>query len=215
VDEEIDKLGGPPANAKRDSSDFEAVKREVLALPVVKKAAPVPSAAGGPPTPPPPSGHFAEYQGSSFSLKYTDNWGESDDSHGATFTPAGGVVQGSGGQNALAYGIIVDLTPMQQSDSNDTSALENATQQLLRNLQSSNANLRVVRQPGPIKLNGQPGLSTYLSNDSPAGGQETDWLITVTQPQGLLSFLCVAPQTAYSDYDKTFTAILDSVRLGK
>jgi hypothetical protein len=33
------------------------------------------------------------------------------------------------------------------------------------------------------------------------------------QPQGLLSFLCVAPQAAYSDYDKTFSAILDSVRL--
>ena len=32
VDEEIDKLGGPPANAKRDSAEFEAIKREVLAL---------------------------------------------------------------------------------------------------------------------------------------------------------------------------------------
>jgi hypothetical protein len=40
-------------------------------------------------------------------------------------------------------------------------------------------------------------------------------LITVVQPQGLLSFLCVAPQAAYSDYDKTFSAILDSVRLSK
>jgi hypothetical protein len=54
-----------------------------------------------------------------------------------------------------------------------------------------------------------------LSNDSPVGGQETDWLITVMQPQGLLSFLCVAPQNAYSDYDKTFSAILDTVRLTK
>src|SRR6266481_666505 len=39
VDEEIDKLGGPPANAKRDSAEFEAIKREVLALPVVKSVA--------------------------------------------------------------------------------------------------------------------------------------------------------------------------------
>jgi len=35
------------------------------------------------------------------------------------------------------------------------------------------------------------------------------------QPQGLLSFLCVAPEGAYSDYDKTFSAIMDSVRLSK
>jgi hypothetical protein len=54
-----------------------------------------------------------------------------------------------------------------------------------------------------------------LSNDSPVGGQETDWLITVMHANGVLSFLCVAPQTAYSDYDKTFSAILDTVRLSK
>jgi hypothetical protein len=64
-------------------------------------------------------------------------------------------------------------------------------------------------------LNGQPALSTYLTNDSPIGGQETDWLISVMQPSGLLSFLCVAPQAAYSEYDKTFSAILDSVRLAQ
>jgi hypothetical protein len=35
------------------------------------------------------------------------------------------------------------------------------------------------------------------------------------QPKGLMSFLCVAPQTKYSDYDKVFSAILDTVRLPK
>jgi beta-barrel assembly-enhancing protease len=214
VDEEIEKLGGPPANAKRDSSDFEAIKREVLALPVVKKVAPAAAAAGGSAAPPAPSGHFAEYQGSSYALKYPDNWGETDDNGGASFAPAGGVVQGSAGQNALAYGMIVSVTPV-QGDPTDSSAPENATQQLIQNLQKANPNLRIVRQAAPVKLNAQPGLSTYLSNDSPAGGQETDWLITVLQPQGLLSFLCVAPQAAYSDYDKTFATILDSVRLTK
>jgi hypothetical protein len=29
-------------------------------------------------------------------------------------------------------------------------------------------------------------FSTYLGNDSPSGSQETDWLVTVVQPQGLL-----------------------------
>jgi hypothetical protein len=212
VDEEIDKLGGPPANGKRDSAEFEAIKREVLALPVAKKVATVTAGGGG--APPPPSGHFAEYQGAGYALQYPDNWGETDENAGASFVPVGGVVQGEGGQTALAYGLIVSTTPV-KGDPNDSNALGNATQQLVQDLQKSNANLRVVRQPGPVKLNGQPGLSTYLSNDSPAGGQETDWLITVMQPQGLLSFLCVAPQAAYSDYDKTFTAILDSVRLEK
>jgi beta-barrel assembly-enhancing protease len=212
VDEEIDKLGGPPANAKRDSAEFEAIKREVLALPTAKKAALAAAKAGG--LPPPPSGHLAEYQGTGYTLKYPDNWGATDANGGASFAPAGGVVQGEGGQAALAYGMIVSVTTA-SGDPNDSSALGNATQQLIQDLQKTNANLRVKQQSEPVKLNGQPGLSTYLSNDSPVGGQETDWLITVLEPQGLLSFLCVAPQAAYSGYDKTFTAILDSVRLGK
>jgi hypothetical protein len=35
------------------------------------------------------------------------------------------------------------------------------------------------------------------------------------QPQGLLSLLCVTPKAAYPEYEKTFTAVLDSVRLAK
>jgi hypothetical protein len=100
-----------------------------------------------------------------------------------------------------------------REDSNDANALAKATQQLIQSLQKSNPNLRVTQPSGPVRLNGQHGLSTYLSNDSPIGGQETDWLVTVMQPSGLLSFLCVAPQGAYSDYDRTFSAILDTVRL--
>jgi Zn-dependent protease with chaperone function len=212
VDEEIDKLGGPPPNGKRDSTEFEAIKREVLALPVVKKIVPVTAAAGAASPPPPASSHFSEYQGTSFALKYPDNWGESDSDGGASFAPAGGVVQGSNGEGALAYGMIVSATPAPAA-SHASDALAKTTQQLIQTLQKANPNLKVTQPASPVKLNGQPGLSTYLSNDSPIGGQETDWLITVMQPQGLLSFLCVAPQAAYSDYDKTFSAILDSVRL--
>jgi predicted Zn-dependent protease len=47
VDEEIDKLGGPPQDAKRDSQEFEAVKREVMALPVIKNV-PSPTATAPP-----------------------------------------------------------------------------------------------------------------------------------------------------------------------
>src|SRR5260370_655296 len=59
VDEEIDKLGAVPPNAKRDSAEFEAIKRELLALPVVKK--PAPGAAGAVAAPAPPSRNFAHY----------------------------------------------------------------------------------------------------------------------------------------------------------
>src|SRR5207245_1174976 len=78
VDEEIQKLGGAPPNARRDSAEFEAVKREVMALPAVKK---VPKAAAATPTgngpsglPPAPSPNFATYQSSGYTLRYPDNW---------------------------------------------------------------------------------------------------------------------------------------------
>src|SRR4029077_6576755 len=94
-------------------------------------------------------------------------------------------------------------------------ALENATRALIQELGKTNPGLKVTREGERVQLNGQPGISTYLSNDSPVGGEEVDWLITVLQPGGLVSFLCVAPKAAFPEYEKTFNAMLDSVRLRK
>ena len=203
-----------PLNAKRDSAEFEAAKREVLALPVVKK--PTPATPGAMAAPAPPSRNFALYQASSYELKYPDNWNKYPDSSGSgvSFAPDGGIVDDGNGHSAQAYGLIVGSTQA-SGDANDAKALENATRQVIQGLQKSNPNMKVTRQAERVRLNGKPGLSTYLSNDSPAGGQETDWMISVLRPEGLMYFVCIAPQKAYSDYDKTFSAILDSVRFTK
>ncbi|MFY9532153.1 MAG: hypothetical protein WBC04_20210, partial [Candidatus Acidiferrales bacterium] len=60
---------------------------------------------------------------------------------------------------------------------------------------------------------GQPALSTYLSNDSPAGGRELDWLVTVLRPDNLLYFVCVAPANEYSSYEPASRVILKSAGL--
>jgi beta-barrel assembly-enhancing protease len=202
VNEEIDKLGGVPANAKRDSADFEAVKREVMALPVVRMPAAATASVA-----PAPSGTFVDYQVSAYALKVPENWKKYEDKGSVTFAPDGGISQ----SGSLAYGMIVSVNQAQTDASEH--ALDNATLALIQELVKTNPGLKVTREPGRVQLNGQPGLSTYLSNDSPAGGKETDWLITVLRPQGLVSFLCVAPQSAYPEYEKAFTVVLDSVRL--
>jgi len=214
VDEEVEKLGGPQPNARRDSAEFEAVKREVLALPVVKK--PVPGAPGSAAAPAPPSRHFAEYQASSYTLRYPDNWKKYPDSDGAgvSFAPEGGVLDDGSGHSSVAYGLIIGLAQA-NGDPNDGKALNSATSQVIQDLQKSNPSMKVTRQGEHLRLNGQPGLSTYLSNVSPAGGQETDWVVSVLRPEGLVYFVCVAPQTAYDNYDKTFSSILDSVRFAR
>jgi len=211
VDEEVEKLGGAPANARRDSAEFESIKREVLALPVVKK--PVPGAAGAVSAPAPPSRNFAEYRASSYTLKYPDNWKKYPDSDGSgvSFAPESGVLDDGSGHSALAYGLIIGVSQA-KGDPSDSGALHSATDQVIQDLQKSNPSMKITRQGERLRLNGQPGLSAYLTNVSPAGGQETDWVVTVLRPEGLLYFVCVAPQSSYDKYDKTFSSILDSVR---
>jgi len=217
VDEEIDRIGGVRPNAKRDSAEFEAIKREVLALPVLKKPAPGAPGVAAPTGPPaPPSGNFATYQANSYTLRYPDNWKKypESDGSGVSFAPEGGVLDDGSGHSALAYGLIVSVGKA-QGDPNDWNSLEVATRQVIQDLQKANPNMKITRQGEHLRLNGLPGLSTYLSNDSPAGGQETDWVVTVLRPEGIVFFVCVAPQSAYNNYDKTFSAILDSVRFTK
>ena len=211
VDEEVEKLGGPPPNARRDSAEFEAIKREVLALPVVKR--PTPGVPGAVTPPAPPSRSLAEYQSSGYALKYPDNWKKYPDSQGGgvSFAPDSGILDDGSGHSGLAYGLIIGVAQA-KGDANDENALTNATNQVIQDLQKSNPGMKIVRQGEHLRLNGQPGLSTYLSNASPAGGQETDWVVTVLRPEGLVYFVCVAPQSAYDNYDKTFSSILDSVR---
>jgi hypothetical protein len=216
VEEEIDKLGGLPRNVKKDSVEFEAIKHEVLALPMVKKDT---LTAGGraprPMEPPPvPSRSYAEYQASAYGMKYPDNWKKYGEKDRVSFAPDGGVMDGGDGQAGLAYGVIVNVTKV-EGDAGDAKALEKATRDLIGMLEKGNPKMKIARQSGRVRLNGQPGLSTYLSNESPAGGEETDWLITVIRPEGLVSFVCVAPQKEYENYDKVFTLILDSVRFQK
>src|SRR5256885_121221 len=187
VHEEIDKLGGPPANARRDSPEFEAVKRELMALPAGKKTGAV--TAGVPPR---PSDKFVEYQGSAYSIRYPENWKKYEDSSGTTFAPDGGLLDGNGG---LVYGVIVSVNPM-EVDMNDANALENATSQLIQNLEKTNPGLRVSRNASRVKLNGEAGLSTYLSNEAPAGGEEVDWLVTGLRAPGVGSVFWVGPKNA-------------------
>lgn len=212
VNEEIDKLGGIPPNARRDSADFEAVKREVMKLPVVKRGVPRAAAGGsgqaGPP--PAPSENVTQYQGSGLSLKYPDNWKQlGGDENGAVFGPESGVVNDGSGRAALAYGLTIGSVMGQGTDAN---GLESATQGLISELQKTNPNMKITRQAQSVKLNEQPALSTYLVNDSPGGGKETDWVVTVARPDGMMYFVCTAPEGEFEMYRKACGSVLDSVR---
>jgi|SRR5580658_5603070 beta-barrel assembly-enhancing protease len=128
VEEEIDKLGGLPAKMQKDSPEFEAIKREVLALPVVKKeilagGASIPRPIGPPAA---PSTNYAEYQATAFAMKFPDNWKKYEEKSSVSFAPEGGVMEVSDGEAGLAYGVIVSVTKA-EGDAAEAKPLEKAT----------------------------------------------------------------------------------------
>jgi len=220
VHEEIQKLGGASPNAQKDSPEFEAIKREVLALPVPAKAKPAAAgaaAAAGYPKPgtvqvPAPSSNVVDLDVGFAKLKYPDNWKKYGSNDNITLAPQGGIVDPGNGQPALAYGVMASVARMEGNPPANEDALQSATEKLVESLRQENANLKIVRASRRVSLNGQPALSTYLSNDAPGEGQETDWLLTVLRPEGLVYFVCVAPRSDYTTFSPTFASILDSVR---
>ena len=64
-----------------------------------------------------------------------------------------------------------------------------------------------------MRVDGSPAMALELTNDSPLGGTETDWLVTVLRPNGLLRyFVGVAPQRVFNRYQPAFDSIVASVR---
>jgi hypothetical protein len=91
-------------------------------------------------------------------------------------------------------------------------SLKEATDQLVESIRSSNASMSVSKDQGRIRVGGKSALSKILTNDSPLGGRETDWLVTVLRPEGLVYFVFVAPEQEFADYQRAFQQILNSVR---
>ncbi len=213
VDEEIDKLGGPPRGYKSDSPDFQSIKRYLHSLPAAPKGRTQPGSGEGSRNgrPPRPSDRYQDFQNDIVSLQHPDNWQANGQGSAATFAPEGGVRNDSQGNAALAYGMILNVfEPHNDRDSQVT--LEDATDQLVDDLRHSNPRMSIIRRHERIRIGGDRGLSTYLSNDSPAGGREIDWLVTVLRPEGLVYFVGVAPEPDFDEYESVFQSMIGSVR---
>jgi predicted Zn-dependent protease len=207
VNEEIRRIGAVPANPVTDTVDFQRVKRTVLALPEPKPAAKPAAAPADKQTssqrPQPPSRRMTDFQMSGIQLRYPDNWKAAVQGTNVTIAPPGGLIQGN-----LAYGLIIDVFKPQNARN-----LDEATSQFLESLRKDNPSVRIVRSRITTRLDGLAAQRTELTNDSPAGGQETDTVVTVTRGGDLLYFVQVVPVKDSAEYQTAFQAIMDSVRL--
>ncbi len=212
VNDEVQKLGGPPRNYRTDSAEFRDVKRYVLSLPAPPKAGTQPRSSnesGGRPAQ--PSDRYATFENRVLRIRYPDNWEVGQQGDSFTIVPPGGIIQDSRGNQSWAYGIIVSLYEP-HTDRYGQVTLEAATDQLVQELQRSNPRLRIARRHERVRIAGQSGLSTYLTNDSPVGGREYNWLVTVMRQEGVLYFLCIAPENEFDSYERSFQTMLESVR---
>jgi beta-barrel assembly-enhancing protease len=206
VNEEVTKLGGPPRNYQSDSNEFEGIKSYLNQLPRPPRSRRFGDDSEPEGRPVPPSDESTIYRGATIELSYPDNWQAGGKGDSFTLYPEGGVVPDELDQAALAYGVIVDTTPEKTQV-----PLQDATNNLIQTLRQSNPGLKLQRPGETMRVDGSPALSTYLSNESPLGGPETDWLITISRPGGLLYIICAAPDSDYPAYQGAFQSVVTSV----
>ena len=211
VNEEIEKLGGPLPDAKKDSAEFRDLRRYLFSLPPAPKhveyaeTEPVGGESGKPPVA--PSERLQSYENGSVKLQFPANWKASGQGSGMTVAPEGGLVNDEHGNRALAYGVMVN-----RFEPRAGATLDAATDELIAELHRSNPSLSVQRKPELARLANQRALSAYLVNDSPVKGHEQIWLVTTMRPDGMFYVICVAPQPEYDRYSKTFEATVHSLR---
>lgn len=156
-----------------------------------------------------PSGKFTQLQQGNFSISYPDNWKTGGDQNSIVIAPPEGV-----GQGGIAYGVMIGKAQ------GAGSSLDDATQQLVQQLVQQNPGMQVSGSPAAVNVGGTQGRQIYLKGTSPVQekGQavaERDWLVTVPDPQGGLTYLVfVSPDKDFNQLKPTFEKMLSSLHLG-
>ena len=215
VMKEVDNIGGLPPKPKTDSPEFRQIKAYVKSLPAPKPAAKPASGGSGSAEarPPDPSTRLAPFESSRLGLQHPDNWKAQSQGDAAAIIPENGAMQDKQGKTQVAYGVLLGLFKAHQEGTTQVS-LEDANDQLIEELRRENPKMRILREQEAIRVGrGRAyGLSTMLVNDSPLGGREYDWLVTVMRPDGFVYFVFVVPEKDAEKFNPSFEAILNSVR---
>ena len=157
-----------------------------------------------------PSGSFTQANGNGFSISFPSNWAIASGQNSLTIAPKAGA-----GQNAIAYGVVLS----QAQDSN-ASSLDQATQDLIQNLQQSNPGMRQNGNLSRVSVNGTEGRRVDLSSNSPIQQNgsplpERDRLVVVPGSGGgsLVYLIFIAPERDFGSLEPTFQRMLESLRL--
>lgn len=175
------------------------------------------------------------HSGGYFTVDYPDNWRTYQSGLAVSIAPDGGVVELSSGQPNLLYGAIVNhyspfegadgrwrsslqrnYTPFEDRSRPPRAFLEDATDDLIRNVISANAYLSAVS--GSVRsevIDGAAGYSVLLSGRSPVTGQnENVTLYTRALPDNhVIYMLCIAPAPDTAVMNQTCARMIRTLRV--
>ena len=165
VQREIERIGMLPS-ARRDSPEFHTVKSSLTAMPAPRRNAGATNSRRTTDTrnsrPQTPSSRRTSYNGQDIRLQYPDNWLQYGQGSAITLAPDGGIIN-----EALAYGMMISTFDPDYHGRGRIS-LEEATDQLMNDLQRSNTAMRITRSHESIRVGGRAGYLIEASNQSPA-----------------------------------------------
>ena len=73
--------------------------------------------------------------------------------------------------------------------------------------------MRIIRNPEDIQVDGSGLCPPTSQTTRRLGGRETDWLVTLQRPEGLLFIVFTAPDRDFQGYESAFRQMLYSVRV--
>jgi len=197
---------------KGDPGEFSNIKNRAAKVPAPKKkaeAAPAPSGnqpSGGAPV----AGQLQQFRGSGYQFSYPAGWQAHQMNRGAAVTvaPSDGVTRQANGNPALTTGVMAGY--FEPRDRN----VRAATNQLVADLQASNAELKPVRgKREAISVHGKTGQSVLLEGPSALQGRrEFVWLVTSEHPNGFFYLIFVSPDNRYNELRPHYQQMVQSVR---
>lgn len=160
-----------------------------------------------------------------FAVDYPSNWRVyQGDGHGVTIAPEGGVGN-VGNKTEVVYGLIVNhydpfgntsRSYLRGSNQQTTSSLQDATEDLLRQIQQSSPHLKVLRGSGQqFNLDGRTAMSASLrGRNRNTGLDERVTVVTRKLPDDhLIYMLFVTPEREAANYSSLLNAMVRSIQI--
>lgn len=202
---EVEARALPRRTFNSDNTEFQRIKLVLAKLPPPPDFRPADikvsaAAAGG----------YKKLTTHQFELEYPAAWQVHGDTESnlLALAPPDGVLLGPGGEPAMNYGAILSYFFADPG----RSSLGTATGDLIQRLHSEDPGLRSSGAQKNVEADRQPAILTQFTSDSPAGGSETDLLLTVARPEGLFYVVFIAPQQDWNEAQRAFDRMMESIR---